>query len=156
MADLFPRHALRTHDAREGYPLACQLLEASKATIAKIEAANDATQELADVAFEIFSLRISALELAEPHRRKLYAGSGLFTRYGHLQPLGLHGAVFLGGENPSVALDLPIEGMAAAYRAAAARLAEVEPLLVQARAELAAAQGVTSTTKANRAAVTTT
>jgi hypothetical protein len=55
-----------------------------------------------------------------------------------------------------VALDLPIEGMAAAYRAAAARLAEVEPLLVQARAELAAAQGVTTTTKAKRAAVTNT
>ena len=143
---------LRTHDAREGYPIACQLLEASKATIAKLEAANDATQELADIAFEIFGIRIAALELAETHRRKLFVGSGLFTRYGHFQPLGLHGAVFMGGENPSRALDLPVETMATTYHNAAARLAEVEPLLVQARAELATAQGVTTTTKAKRAA----
>jgi hypothetical protein len=64
----------------------------------------------------------------------------------------MHGAVFLGGENPSRALDLPVESIAETYHRAAARLAEVEPLLVQARAELATAQGVTTTTKAKRAA----
>jgi hypothetical protein len=143
---------LKAHDAREAYPTACQLLESSKATIAKIEAANDAAQELADIAFNIFGIRIAALELAEPHRRKLFQGSGLFIRYGYFQPLGMYDAVFMGGENPSIALDMPVESMAATYHTAANRLAEVEPLLVQARAELAAAQGVTTTTKAKRAA----
>ncbi|MCS6242999.1 MAG: hypothetical protein H2172_03960 [Opitutus sp.] len=143
---------LKAHDAREGYPLACHLLEASKETLSKIEAANAAIHELAEIAFDIFGIRIAALELAEPQRRKLFQGSGLFMRYASHSLIGLHGAVFLGGENPTRALDLPIEGMAAAYHNAAARLAEVEPLLVQARAELAAAQGVTTTTKAKRAA----
>jgi hypothetical protein len=143
---------LREHDTREGYRLACHLLEASKETLSKIEAANKAIQELADTAFDIFGIRVAALELAESHRRRLFLGSGLSMRYASSPLIGLHGAVFLGGENPTRALDLPIEGMAAAYRTAAARLAEVEPLLVQAREELAAAQGVTTTTKAKRAA----
>lgn len=143
-------NALREFDAREGYALASAILAAGKATLEKIHAANTASEKLASIAFETFSARIAPLELHETKRRSLFTGSGLATKYASFTPFGQHGAVFLGGHNPDVALDLPVETMASTYRTAAARLAEVEALMPEARAELAAAQGVT--TKLKRAA----
>jgi hypothetical protein len=140
-------------DAANGDALGRAAKATGDATLAKIEAANAAAEELAAIAFQVFSARLAALELDAAHRHRLFAGSGLATRYASFPPINPGCAVSLGGPRPQATLDAPLETLAGLYRLAAARLAGVETLLPQARAELEAAQGVLSpAAKAKRAA----
>lgn len=134
--------AVEAFDTANADAIGRALLACGNATLAKIEAANAAAEEVAAVAFSTFSARLAALELDAAHRHKLFAGSGLAARYCTLRPIDPGCAISLGGSRPARTLDAPLETLAGLYRIAAARLAEVGELLPHARAELEAAQGV--------------
>jgi hypothetical protein len=136
---------LREFDKSTGDALGRSMLAVGNVTHAKVQAANAATEELTRIAFDTFSARLAPLELDPAHRHKLFAGSGLAQRYAKFAPINPGCAVFTGGPSPKVTLDAPLATLAAYYRIATDRLAEVENLLAQARAELDAAQGATFT-----------
>ena len=134
---------LKAHDKAEGYHLASAIAAAGRPTLALTEKANAAGLALAEIGFDIFALRVAALELSRAKVYSLFVGSTLAVRFASFTPLTVCDAVFTGGKNNDTAIDLPIEGIACYYLNAAARLAEIEPLLAEASAQLSAALGTT-------------
>lgn len=113
----------------------------------RIEAAEELQSmidALAEVGFQIFSLRLQALELAEHHVRKLFSGSGVFVRYGSQAPAYLGGLCFAGFEDDGVTMrrysELPVQTSATYLLRDRERVAELKPLLAAAKKELARAQ----------------
>ncbi|MBC8012341.1 MAG: hypothetical protein H7067_19850 [Burkholderiales bacterium] len=136
--------ALRAWDIANGYRLAAAHLESGREVIDAAEKLNVAVAELARVGFELFRLRIAPLELHEMKERHLFTGSALHQKYNTHATLTPPGIVWLGGTNPARGMDEPLTSMVSYFKTARRRLAEIEALLVEARAELAAAQGVTA------------
>lgn len=113
-------------------------VEASRITLHAIRKANLAREKLHATAFEVFSCRIAALELAEQKRRQLFGGSGTWTKY--ILPTDnplYEGAtiVWPGGD----VIDESLEYLVHRYRRAIERQTEVERLQALADAELSAA-----------------
>ncbi|MFA6288078.1 MAG: hypothetical protein WC661_11900 [Opitutaceae bacterium] len=124
------------------------MMAAGNANIAKAQLANELTRELADVAFQIFKIRVSDLGISEGHARRLFAGSALSRKYASFSSDIYPGhTVFLGGNDPRQAVEEELEPMVCYYNNAAAHVAKIEPLLKEARTELEAAQGVVSKNK---------
>lgn len=145
------RETLRTWDECHRDKLAGHLFKCGQLVLELIGAANTSSALLAETGLRIFMSRIASLELSEMKARQLFEGSGLALRYAKFTPIGHKGATFMGPGHGDT-LDEPVAALAPQYRRAAARLAEVEKLLVEARAELAAAEGVNSPGKARKAA----
>ncbi len=99
------------------------------------------TAELNDSAFDLFSLRIKPLGLAQAHVRRLYQGSADCLKY-HRQPNSLSGTRFAGQDASGqmrVYLDQPIQSMVGLHRMAVAGTSEAKALLVSVKKELATA-----------------
>lgn len=107
---------------------------------AEIHSANRACAEVAELGFEIFSLRLAPLELGEAKRRALFGGSGTWAKYpAALQPLGEHDMRRAGGER---FVDASLEQMADRVFQARAKLAHALELRKEALAEREKTAGI--------------
>lgn len=131
------RDALQAFDQKA---LTSKLVEASRVTLHAISKANLAREKLLATAFEIFSVRLAALELAELKRHQLFGGSGTWSRYVEPVNLKLSDGDRRVWDHTGDVIDEPLESLVSRYRFATARQAEVERLQALADAELAAAQ----------------
>lgn len=134
-------HLERLKETRN-LPMQRLFLECGKHRIDAAEELQLLLQELANVGFEMFSLRLQALGLAQHQVAKLFPGSADFVRYANQPPAYLGGICFGGYDSGGTVRrfsDLPVESSASHLLRDRERLAELKPLLVQARKELAKA-----------------
>lgn len=104
--------------------------------------------EIRAIGFDIFAMRLSALGLGEGHVRRLYSGSSDFFKYGNIVDTYTGGTCFAGFAEDGVTMrvysDTPVTASASYAMQDAERFEELQPLLKQARAELAAAKKATA------------
>ena len=134
-ADELEDIATRSHD-----PIMVLFVQCSDLTIAAHGAMTKASGECKKIAFDLFSLRIKALGLADHQARRLFIGGADFVRYDlpadvpAMQDLRLGWSN--GGSDPKFYLGIPVPIMAALYQKWLAEAARIGDLAVAAKKEL--------------------
>ena len=118
-------------------------LECGNHRIDAAEELQGVIQELAETGYQIFSLRLQALGLADHQVRKLFSGSADFIRFASHAPAYVGGICWGGYDDGGTVRrysDIPVESSAGHLLRDRERIAELKPLVKSARAELAKAE----------------